>query len=53
MYSEHSQCCELAERCATEVSRLREEKGALVKRLHELDSDMQRVHSTVSECDSW
>ena len=43
MYSEQSQCCEVAEMCVTEVARLREERGALLKRLRELDSDMQRV----------
>lgn len=47
LYSEHSQCCEVAERCAAEVARLREERGALVKRLQELDSDIQRVRPTV------
>lgn len=42
-FSEHSDCCETAERCSTELERLRKEREALVQRLHEIDSDIERV----------
>jgi predicted nuclease with TOPRIM domain len=42
-FSEHSDCCETAERCSTELERLRREREALVQRLHEIDSDIDRV----------
>ena len=42
-FSEHSDCCETAERCSTELERLRRERETLVQRLHEIDSDIERV----------
>ena len=43
-FSEHSDCCETAERCSTELERLRRERETLVQRLHDIDSDIERVN---------
>lgn len=42
-FSEHSDCCETAERCSTELERLRRERETLVQRLHDIDSDIEKV----------
>ena len=43
-FSEHSDCHETAERCSMEVERLRRERETLVQRLHDIDSDIERVN---------
>ena len=47
-FSEHSDCCETAERCSTELERLRRERETLVQRLHDIDSDIERVNIIVT-----
>lgn len=42
-FSEHSECCKTSERCSIELERLRRERETLVQRLHEIDSDIERV----------